>query len=192
MENNTSLVSEDAKHLKLTFGFSTGNCWTSKLIRWVTRSKVSHAWIAFNFLGIRLFVGADETGLSFCSEWRFKRTNKVMAEFSRAEDLTASLKWFINLYAGTEYDFGAAGATGIKDRFVKLWKRFGAWLRKKLSSGDKLICTEVLVRIFQHAELPEFTELDPETTDAQILLTRCMKSCKLIYIDPTLKECMPS
>lgn len=150
--------------LNITVGFSTTNKLISRLIRWVTRGKVSHAWIAFNdpTLNMRLVMQAEAWGFEVRPWRRWKRQNRLVAEFVPKKDLTESLRW-IARSLGVKYDWHSAFLAG-------LWRWLGVWIRGRFSSPRKLMCAEAVIRFLQHGEVVAVAHLDPEvTTPARLL-----------------------
>lgn len=73
-------------------------------------------------------------------------------------------------YLDAGYDYGTVGVAAIKLRFKLLWKMCGRWLRLKFSSPKRLMCSESVIRLLQRGGYKSVGYLDPEITDAQVLL----------------------
>jgi hypothetical protein len=156
--------------LHITVGFSTTNKWISRLIRWVTRGRVSHAWIAFfdPCLDMRLVMQAEAWGYEVRPWKRWKRQNVLVAEFKTDRQLSNSLQW-IAKSLGVEYDWKAAFFAGLR-------RWLGRWLRGRFRSPRKLMCSEAVIRFLQHAGVSAVAQLDPELTPPQRLLEAVEKS----------------
>ena len=149
--------------LQVTIGFSTTNKLISRFIRWVTRGKVSHAWISFydDCLGTRFVMQAETWGYEVRPLARWKRENILVAEFDVPGDVSDSLKWIAESL-GAPYDWSSAILSGLR-------RWLGRWLRGQFHSPRKLMCSEAVIRFLFHAGiLPE--QLDPETTPPARLL----------------------
>lgn len=154
----------------VTIGFSTTNNWLSAIIRWVTRSPCSHAWLAFDdqTMGTRLVMQAEAWGFEVRPWDRWRRENKLVAEFRPIGPvLDNSLKW-IATYLGSRYDYRAAFLAG-------LWRWLGRGLRGKFNDPTKLMCSEGVVRFLQHAGYQSVADFDPEITSPARLLKRCFR-----------------
>jgi hypothetical protein len=158
------------KVLDITVGFSTTNKLISRVIRWVTRGKVSHAWIAFfdPCLDTRLVMQAEAWGFEVRTWARWKSRNQLVVEFRPALPVAKSLRW-IAKSLGVKYDWRSAF-------FVGLRRWFGTWLRGKFNSPGKLMCSEAVIRFLQHAGVAEVARFDPEVTSPQRLLEVMEKS----------------
>lgn len=162
--------------LNITIGFSTTNSWTSKLIRWFTNSKISHSFVAINLFGARIIIGAESYGLDWRTKARFEQKNSIKAVYKPiALPVQDSFAWFVREYAGAAYDWGAAGATGIRAKLGALWKYIKGWFTS-LPSKDRLMCEEVPTRLLQHAGYTTVKDIDPELTSAEVLMQLCDRS----------------
>lgn len=144
--------------LQITVGFSTTNKLMSRVIRWVTRGKVSHAWISFYdpTLEMRLVMQAEAWGFEVRPWERWVTENTLIAQFRPVRNLDKSLKW-IAKSLGTKYDWKSAF-------FAGLWRWFGVWIRGRLNSPKKLMCAEAVLRFLRHGGVVATAHLDPEVT----------------------------
>jgi hypothetical protein len=140
----------------------------SRLIRWLTKSKASHAWLLFDdtFFGLRMVMEATEVGFRILPFSNFQAEgNDIVAIVQPAAPLEdgvmAAGQWL-----GESYDF--AGLLGTS--FVLL----GRWLRRKwknpLASPHAMFCSEAVVRVIQAAKYPGSEALVPASTTPQDLL----------------------
>lgn len=156
--------------IDLYIGFSTSKSWISKMIRWFTKSKVSHVFISVRAFGTRLVIGADEGGLDWRTINKFEQSTKILYVFKPLRSNSAyAFEQFIEEYSGAEYDWIAAGNQGIKTRLKILWKIFGKWLSKKVKS-NRLMCSEAVTRFLQQANYDATKGLNPEAVGHQDLL----------------------
>jgi len=154
--------------LGITIGFSTTNKLISRFIRWITRSPVSHAWIAFDdhCLQTRLVMQAESWGYEVRPWKRWKRENTLVAEFEpTGPPLEENLVW-IAQFLGAKYDYRSAIWSG-------LWRWFGRWVRGKFHTPGKLMCAEATIRFLLHRELySSLAHFDPEVTNPKRLMDR--------------------
>lgn len=170
----------------ITIGFSTTNGWRSRLIRWVTHSPCSHAWISFNddTLGLRLVMQAETWGFEVRPWSRWTKENIRVAEFSPiGPPLEESLRW-IATFLGSQYDYKAAFLSGI-------WRWVRRGIRSRFNDPGKLMCSEGLIRFLQHGQYNAVGGLDPELTPPKKALGRVLRhpgQFSLIYILPSVSD----
>lgn len=164
--------------LNITIGFSTTNKLISRLIRWVTRGKVSHAWIAFTdpCLGTRLVMQAEAWGFEIRTWERWKTQNLLIAEYRPLQNMTRPLR-SIAKSLGVKYDWKSAF-------FAGLWRWFGVWLRGRFNSPKKLMCAEAVIRFLQFGEVVAVAHLDPEVTSPARLLKEVSTSTEFEKVEP--------
>ena len=140
----------------------------SRLIRYCTGSKASHAWLLVEdtFFGLEMVMEATETGFRLVPYANFKAEgNDIVAVLEPPYSLDLGVheaaRWL-----GRRYDF--AGLLG--SFFVIL----GRWLRRKwrnpLASPRAMFCSEAVVEVLQAAKYPDSSALDPASTTPQDLL----------------------
>jgi hypothetical protein len=155
----------------ITVGFSTTNKLISRFIRWVTRGKVSHAWISFydETLDQRFVMQAEAWGYEVRPWTRWRQENTWVAEYilPQTPEVRQALQR-VSEYLGADYDYAAAILSGIWS-WLKRW--FGLWIKKPLSDPSKLMCSEGVVVFLGFARLG-YDDLNPETTAPQVLLDR--------------------
>jgi hypothetical protein len=151
--------------LGITIGFSTTNKFISRFIRWITRAKVSHAWIGFNdsTLGQRMVMQAERWGYEVRPWTKWLTQNKWIAEFEIPQSPADSALQFIASFLGSDYDFTSALLLGLK-------RWFGRWFKRPTQSPTKLMCSEGVVRFLQFGQYEFATGLDPEATSPGELL----------------------
>lgn len=152
------------KGLGITIGFSTTNKLISRIIRLITRGKMSHAWIAYDdfTLGLRMVMQAESWAFEVRPWQRWVKENKWVAEYRmingrqhaalrrRARDLGAKYDWMSGLLAG-----------------VKAW--FQRWMKSGFSfrpsrTPKRLMCSEAVTRFLKDAGCQCVKELDEELT----------------------------
>jgi len=140
----------------------------SGLIRWFTKSKVSHAWLLFDdtFFGLQMVLEATEVGFRVLPFANFQAEgNDIVAVVQPAAPLEDGLKDAAQ-WLGESYDF--VGLFGTS--FVLL----GRWLHRKwknpLASPHAMFCSEAVTRVLQAANYPGSEALVPASTTPQDLL----------------------
>jgi hypothetical protein len=164
------------ERLNLMIGFSTSDHWYSKVILWFTNSKISHTFLAIDLFGARLIIGAEAWGLDWRTKARFEKDNTIKLVVKPiALPVEPSFAWLIRTYAGAAYDWGSAGATGVKSKFRIIWKYIAGWF-KKWPKEDALMCEEVSTKLLQHAGFNSVEKVDASTTSAEALMQIILKS----------------
>ncbi len=151
-------------------GFSTPRQWNplSALIRAMTHSQTSHAWLLVEdpAFDLRLVLEAHTSGFRLVSFTRFVKDNIVVAlvEPSHPVDpgLPAAGEWL-----GESFD--VLGLFGIFLTLVGRWFRQRPW-RNPFPTPSALFCSESVIRTLQAARYPASGTLEPEgTTPAELL-----------------------
>lgn len=150
----------------ITIGFSTTNKWISRVIRWITRGKFSHAWIAFDdpSLDLRLVFQAEAWGVELRPWARWKKENIAKAEFALTEPDSASriLRDLVSKALGSKYDWWSAALVGVK-AWLKRWVKGGFDLRPS-RSPRRLMCAELVTDFLDRLRVFRSPAPDPETT----------------------------
>lgn len=163
---------------EIRVGFSTTNALSSRLIRFFTRSKVSHTWFSFRdeTLDKTLVMHATRIGYNVETWKKFTSHNTLVAMFGCDYDLRPGLQKVAN-WLGTKYDF--EGILGF------LWVLFLRWfnIKRKNPFRDtkRLFCSEAVIvglKATEALEIPRVQKLDPETTDPEDLLELCASEDK--------------
>lgn len=139
--------------MAINVAFSTQDGIISALIRWVTRSKVSHCVITFHddTLDKVLVMEAVERGFSVTPWRRWVQDNNLVARYelpgsSYPVGAQAQALHELAAYLGTEYD--------TVSLFGFLWRRWRKRMRNPFSSGAKLICSEAVAIFLKTTGLP--------------------------------------
>jgi hypothetical protein len=151
-------------------GFSTPRRWNplSALIRAMTRSRASHAWLLVEdpAFQLRLVLEAHSTGFRLISFTRFVKDNKVVALVEPAHPvdpgLPAAGEWL-----GESFD--VLGLFGIFLTLVARWFRQRPW-RNPFPTPSALFCSEAVIRTLKAAGYPGSAALDDEGTTPAALL----------------------
>lgn len=145
----------------------------SRLIRRLTKSQVSHAWLLIDeaFLGLSMVMQATEGGWQLTDYRVFQSKNDVVCLIGPAVPLDSGVREAA-LWLGEHYDY-----TGL---FGSIFVLLGRWLKRKwrnpLNVAHAMFCSEAVVYVLQSCEYPGSKELDPSATTPQDLLEFLSKS----------------
>jgi hypothetical protein len=151
-------------------GFSTPRAWNplSALIRRMTHSRTSHAWMLVHdpIFERPLVLEAHSTGFRLVSLARFEKDNRIVAlvepAHAIAPGLPAAAAWL-----GEKFDL--IGLFGIFLALVRRWFLHGP-LRNPFPTSRALFCSEAVIRTMQAAGYEGARKLEPEgTTPAELL-----------------------
>jgi hypothetical protein len=146
-------------------GFSTTTHALSRFIRWVTRSKTSHAWMLFDLYGIPMVYEATFEGARFITFEHFQRNNVIVKTILLDYDDFAFKPLLKTL--GTPYDFGGLIGEGV----VQLGQKTGHFWRNPFNDPQALFCSEIIVIWLQGLGHPAVKGLIPEDVSPQELLS---------------------
>jgi len=147
-------------------GFSTSRRLVSRLIRWATRSKISHTWLVVSdsFLGIDMVLQATMGGFQLVTYAAFEKEHKIIAVLDLKYPVDSGVKQSAQ-WLGFRYDY-----TGL---FGSAFVVFGRWFRRKwrnpLNDAQALFCSEAVVRVLQASGYPGSEALDPSAVTPQDL-----------------------
>ena len=140
-------------------GFSTTSAPISRIIRAVTGSRVSHAFLLYwsDDLDQDMVLEATTEGLRIVSWARFQKSSRVLETLPIAWPIAPALRQHAD-WLGIHYDFaGLVGAAAVVAS--------GGRLSNPLGFGsDSLFCTEFIVRILRAAGHPGAEALKVEGT----------------------------
>jgi hypothetical protein len=162
---------------KVWVGFSTTNKFMSRVIRFFTRGRCSHAWIRYwdDTLQQYMVMQAELHGYETIPWKRWRTKNKLVAAFEPVTlDLMSGVR-FMASFLGADYDLRSA-----------LWVGLTRWLKKRwhrpASSPGSLMCSEAVCRILQTGEIKCVRDLNPEQVSPQELLDRLAQSTDFILV----------
>jgi hypothetical protein len=172
------MLNSNLTYNDIVVGFSTTNHVLSKIIRVVTRSKASHAWIGFydKTLGMHMVMQAELFGFEVVPFKRWKRSNTIVSVFtSETLNLTGGLK-YLACSVGLDYDFKSALLVGLKRWFSKL-------INKPKDSPSKLMCSEAVSRMLEFSGAKCIGPFNHETVSPGQLMDVLKCSDNFIEID---------
>jgi hypothetical protein len=151
-------------------GFSTPRLWNplSALIRWMTRSRVSHTFLLVEdpLFRVRLVLEAHSTGFRLVSFTRFVKANRVVALVEPSHPVERGLP-SAGEWLGEEFD--VLGLFGIFLTLVVRYFRQRPW-RNPFPTPSALFCSEAVVKTLKAAGYPGAGSLEDETTTPAELL----------------------
>lgn len=143
----------------ISVGFSTGNDWISKIIRFFTRSPASHTFIKFDLYGKEWVIEAGMFGVVIVPMTKWIRTSQLVAMYPLPEaQPEAVVKAMEDL--GTPYDFG--GLVGFIGPMVAKWFKL-KW-KNPFSSSKAMVCSDLVIRTLQEIGIEGADQFDPENT----------------------------
>lgn len=153
----------------MKIGFSTSNSVISKIIRKLTKSKVSHTYIKCHIEGHDLVLHANQHGVEFDKYKDFKKKFKIVAEYD-IKFVDAQEKVFLShaiKQLDRPYDFlSVAGFL-----WVLLNKSFGRQVKNPFKNKAAYYCSELIVASLNAAHFPGVADLDRNITSPEDLLT---------------------
>ena len=151
-------------------GFSTPRRWNplSALIRAMTRSRTSHAWLLVEdpVFELRLVLEAHSSGFRLVSFTRFVKDNVVVALVEPSHPVEPGLP-AAGTWLGESFD--VLGLFGIFLTLVARWFKQRPW-RNPFPSAGSLFCSESVIRTLQAAGYPGAERLAAEETTPGELL----------------------
>lgn len=150
-------------------GVSTTNAATSRFIRWLTGSTVSHSFLAFTAVGKTWILQAEWNGIIITPIDRFQAQNTIVLMVPIIE-LTDEHMAHSMESLGTPYDY-----TGLFGAAIPL---IGRWFKKKwinpFNSSKALFCSEMVAGTLKEAGLLLSSVSPPDTTpeDIRAILTQ--------------------
>jgi hypothetical protein len=149
-------------------GFSTTRALVSRLIRRLTGSRVSHAFLVYDDVDFErtMVMEAVGSGFRIVPLDRFERHNTVVRIFTPRHPIDVGLRSAVD-WLGEGYDTG--GLLGMALLLVLRSLKLRIKRRNLLASSRTLFCSEAVARACRASGYPGF-RLDPETTTPQDLL----------------------
>ena len=162
----------------IVIGFSTTSGFVSRAIRWLTRSKCSHAWILFNdrALGMHVVMQATWRGFELLPWKRWRRGNCIVAAYKPKINRIGT-ELALRLLAhelGRGYDYRSAFLVGLRGWWAR-WRKAKMTLRPSMTP-HKLMCSEAVARMLKWAGFRLPTELNPELVSPGELMQWCEAS----------------
>lgn len=150
-------------------GFSTSKTsWISRIIRWFTRSTVSHCFIVYHDdEWKRDMIMESEGGLGGSVHIvKFNPNSSSIVKLVAPKfDIEVGMNKMVDRL-GEPYDY-----TGL---FGMAWVEIGKWLKKKWAnpwqSSKAMFCSELVAQVLIDSKYPGADKFVPADTDPQMLL----------------------
>lgn len=159
-------------------GFGTNEEWTSKLIRWATKSRWSHVWIEYpsEVWGGRWVAHSRADGVVKVPMERVEKmypTRKIYECRLSVDRLTSGFGW-ARRHISARYDYGVIwnGLLLVLYRATKWQWLWGIVTR----NAAKFSCSEFVGGFIKEAGLADTESLDPELTTPGDLEKLCSSS----------------
>ena len=153
---------------RVYIGFSTTNMLLSRLIRWFTRSKVSHCWFRVYDPTLEqwLVLSAGLLGYEIYLYPKYKKGNTVVAEFVSGMDLFPATKEMVK-DVGDTFDFCGLLGMGLVTA-ARRW--FNTKIKNPFNDSGKMFCSEAVTRLIQLGKIEGAGSFDPAITTPDMLL----------------------
>jgi hypothetical protein len=152
----------------MKIGFSTSNSVVSKIIRKLTKSKVSHTYIKCQVERYDVVLHANQHGVEFDKYNDFDRKFEIVAEYDLK--LTAEQEDAFMAYAirqlDRSYDF--LGVAGFM--WVLLNRSFGRKVKNPFSNKSAYYCSELIICSLQAAQFVGSELFDKDLVTPEELL----------------------
>lgn len=151
---------------RVGFSTSTTNI-LSRVIRWFTKSRVSHAFLVYydQDWSRDMVLEATLGGFKVVPFDKFRQSTTVVAVFEPKHSVEAGLKEAVE-WLGTDYDY-----TGL---FGMIFVVMGRWFRLKWrnpwASSKAMFCSEAVARVLRGAGYPNTETMVIEETTPEDLL----------------------
>lgn len=158
--------------MRVSFGFSTSDWWVSRVIRWFTRAKCSHAFLLIEGTELGdLVLEAEWCGLKLSTRQALTSGTTHIVDTiepppAMVGPVNAALYQTLSKDLDIPYDY--TGLLGMA------WVAVGRWLGKKwsnpLRSARSMFCSDAIVAlILQPAGWPGAQALDAQSIDPESL-----------------------
>ena len=156
--------------------FSTTDWPLSRAIRYLDKSQVSHCSVHFCVFGLPLVLQASIGGVKFCTEATFLKDHRIVKKLRFKVDVTKGIQSAMTLL-NSRYDY--VGLLGYLPVMIGRW--FGRKVKNWLASPNALVCSEFLLHVDAFDEVPEWNDLEWETTTPQQLMESCGGSFEEVF-----------
>ena len=152
--------------MRVRVGFSTSRSLQSRIIRWLTRSTVSHTFLIVegSFLGSDLVVEADIGGVRMQPLSAFEKKNDIIEIIPMPYTIHVGMGR-IGDWLNDAYDFPGLFGTV----FVLLGRKLKTGWRNPFNT-KALFCSEMVVRVLSASGYPNAKLLIPSSTTPKDLL----------------------
>ena len=140
----------------------------SRIIRWFTKSRVSHATLLYfdTDWGGDFVMEATEGGVKITPFLKFSAKNDLVRIFTPKQPLDAGLTEAANNWLGDQFDY--IGLLGMI--LVYLGHIFRMTWRNPFASPHAMFCSEFVARVLKWSEYPGTEDMDPTSVSPEDLL----------------------
>ena len=164
--------------VEVTILFSTTTFWLSRLIRFFTRSPVSHAAVCVRTPSLPpMILQAEIGGVQALVRGKWEKSNKIVREFRVLLPVDVS---HACEHLGDRYDY--VGLLGYIPVLLGRW--LGRKIKNPLAASRALICSEFVLHLDHDGQIPEWRGLDLEGTTPADLFVICSKGVSFEAIEP--------
>lgn len=147
-------------------GFSKSKNILSRLIRWVTNSRVSHTFLRLEVKGQDMVLHSNQWGVNF-DQWEdFSGHSIVVDQFNLTMENEGSAWDYAISKLDRPYDFLAIAGFA----WVLLNKRFGRKTSNPFPNRSAYFCSELVIEALKAADFPGAKDLDRELTSPEDLI----------------------
>lgn len=147
-------------------GFSKAKNILSRLIRWVTKSEVSHTFLRLKIKGQDMVLHSNQWGVNFDQYEDFVKHSDIVAQFELTMEQEDAAWDYALTKLDRPYDFLAIAGFA----WVLLNKRFGRKTKNPFPNKSAYFCSELVIEALKAAEFPGSADLDRELTSPEDLI----------------------
>lgn len=151
-----------------TIVFYTSDALISRVIRWFTRSKCSHAALSYEWEGVPMILHATASGVRGEPRAHYEKSSRVVEEYLLPECDYRRRKLAIHSI-GRRYDYPNLL---FRAAAILAWRWLRLQLRTPWVTPRSVVCSEFIQRLGYH----QFYHLNPERCTAQDLLEICQEA----------------
>ena len=156
----------------ISIGFSTTDKLVSRLVRWFTKSTVSHSFIVFDWLGEKWVLESEWAGIQIIPLSRFMSKGNTIVDTIDLPDVSMDDLKFALQDSGVAYDYGGL--------FGSIFPIIGTWLKMKWKNPwqntKAMFCSEFIVVWLQDLGRASKADLVADETDPSALLKYLKKA----------------
>ena len=149
-------------------GFSTTDKIASRLIRWLTRSKVSHTFIRFKIAGEDVVLHATSHGVNLDYYPKFAKKNKIVEEYMLKLTDSDTNKVISGALKKLDRPYDYLSIMGFF--WVLVAKSFRRRVKNPFPNRSAYFCSELVAKTLGAIEFPGAKDLDYELTSPEDLM----------------------
>lgn len=150
-----------------TLVFTCSRSPLSRAIQWWTGERITHVAIGYQFCGHDMLLEAGWYGVRNHLRSKVLRQHDVVAELAPPQGLELG-------QAMARLDVGYDFANIVGMALVYLLRRCGRAIRNPFGAADRVICSELVLRMDEAGAVEAWKELDRESTSPYRLYQACV------------------